>query len=60
MKMINLENVKKETKTIKNGIRFRPSVYSMLHEISKDSKESMAGKIESMIVDEYKKIKGVV
>lgn len=49
--------IKKEKKSIKSGIRFKPSVYKMLDEISNGNK---AGKIEELIIKEFKNIGGMI
>ena len=56
-KIIDLTKLSEERKTIKNGIRFRPSVYKMLFDIADGN---MAAKIEELIVQDYKNKKGVV
>lgn len=48
-----LEN---ETKTVKSTIRFKPTVFEMLAVIGKGNK---AGKLEEMIIKEYKLMEGV-
>lgn len=48
-----------ERKTMKPGIRFRPSVYDKLRQLAKHDENSIAGYIEKFINEEYTKIKGV-
>ena len=54
--MYNLEEVLREKKTIKQGMKFKPSVWAMLKELSAKKNMSMAEILERLAIEEYKKI----
>lgn len=53
--IFDMEEVLREIKTDRQGIRFKPSVMQMAKIISKKRKLSMADYIERLIIDDYKK-----
>lgn len=54
----DMEEVLRERKTDRQGIRFRPSVIRMLKELSTFRKLSMADYLERLVIEDYKKQKG--
>ncbi len=53
--MYDLEEVLRERKTARQGMKFKPSVWAMLKEIALKRNISMAELLERMIIEEYKK-----
>lgn len=53
--MYDMEQVLRERKTARQGMKFKPSVWAMLKELAVKRKLSMADLLERLIIDEYKR-----
>ena len=56
MSKYNLDEIQKEKKTIRHGIRFKKSIMLMLKEIADTMETSKAEMLERLIIDKYKKM----
>jgi len=53
--MYNMEEVLRERKTARQGMKFKPSVWAMLKELAVKRKLSMADLLERLVIEEYKR-----